>query len=71
MTFNDVEMLTTEDRTAIVEIIKQIKEEEKRQIEKASGKSSSSPSPPPQMPQKKFSSREVLQQFKPPSVPKR
>lgn len=69
MSYHEAEMLSFEEKNAVIDVIKKIKQEEKQQMERAQGKSSSSP--PPQPSQKKFSSREALQQFKPPSAPKR
>lgn len=69
MTFNDAELLSTEDRTILVEIIKKIKKEEQEQIKKAQGKQNNAPQPPPN-PQR-FSSKNQNRPSRPPGAPKR
>jgi len=46
MTFHDVGCLTTEDRKAIVEVISNIKKEEKEAMDRATSVSRTPPTPP-------------------------
>jgi hypothetical protein len=73
--FHAVGTLTTEDRQEVVDIIKQVKDEEKRELERARSKSPSSPPPTPKslpLPKhSRFSSKGLSKPTGIPRFPKR